>query len=236
MEHQRVWAHFVRRTRGYEEEMSKTLTSLFKRQEESITSKALSPDDPFNMPEWVKRFRTEVKPVIAKIIEDSGGDALDELAVGMSFNVANPAVAKFIEERAQRFAELINETTWNMLKDALREGMDKGESIPDLMKRVVEVMGERIRSTPENIARTEVIGASNGGTLDAWKQSGVVKGKVWLAALDDRTRETHVDAHGQERDLDEAFEVGAGSGPAPGQIGLAEEDCQCRCTMTAIIG
>jgi len=51
----------------------------------------------------------------------------------------------------------------------------------------------------------------------------VVKGKVWLAALDDRTRETHVQAHGQERALDEDFEVGAGSGPAPGQIGLPEE-------------
>ena len=28
------------------------------------------------------------------------------------------------------------------------------------------------------------------------------------------------------------FEVGDGSGPAPGQIGLAEEDINCRCSMT----
>jgi len=83
----------------------------------------------------------------------------------MSFNVTKPAVAKFIAGRAQRFAEEVNQTTWDRLKEALGEGMDAGESIPDLMKARRGGHGDRIRSTPENIARTEVIGASNGGTL-----------------------------------------------------------------------
>jgi len=243
--HRRVWARFVRRADRYERMLTEVVQALFKQQQDSVVARVggkreepALPDDfePFDMAEWVRKFRTKVKAVLLQILEDSGGDALDELAIGMAFDVKNPAVAQFLEDRAQRFAELVNETTWKMLKDSLGEGMDKGESIPDLIKRVIDVMGERIRSTPENIARTEVIGASNGATLEAWKQSGVVKGKVWLAALDDRTRETHVEAHGQERALDEDFEVGAGSGPAPGQIGLAEEDCMCRCTMTAIIG
>ena len=96
-------------------------------------------------------------------------------------------------------------------------------------------MAERIRSSKEVIARTEVLGAANGGTLDAWQQSEVVDKKVWLAALDDRTRDSHVDAHGQTVGIDENFIVGNGSGPTPGQIGLPEEDIQCRCSMTAII-
>jgi uncharacterized protein with gpF-like domain len=96
-------------------------------------------------------------------------------------------------------------------------------------------MGERIASTPETIARTEVIGAANGAVLEAWEQSGVVEGKSWLAALDDRTRESHIAAHGQTVPLDEDFQVGVGSGPAPGQIGEAEEDISCRCTITAVV-
>jgi SPP1 gp7 family putative phage head morphogenesis protein len=96
-------------------------------------------------------------------------------------------------------------------------------------------MGERIRSTPETIARTEVIGAYNGGTWQAWRQSGVVTKKRWLAALDDRTRPTHVDAHDQVVGIDEDFSVGGFSGPCPGSMGDAGEDINCRCTMTAVL-
>ena len=96
-------------------------------------------------------------------------------------------------------------------------------------------MADRIRSSKEVIARTEAIRAQNGGTLEAWKQSGVVESKTWLAALDERTRETHIEAHGQTVPINADFIVGAGQGPAPGQIGIAEEDIQCRCTMTATL-
>jgi SPP1 gp7 family putative phage head morphogenesis protein len=130
---------------------------------------------------------------------------------------------------------LVNSTTWDMLKTSLTEGIGKGEGIPDLAARVEAVMGDRIRSTPETIARTEVIGAYNGGTLEAWKQSGVVTKKRWLATLDERTRETHTAAHGQVVPLDDDFEVGGFSGPCPGQMGDAGEDINCRCTMTAIV-
>jgi SPP1 gp7 family putative phage head morphogenesis protein len=97
----------------------------------------------------------------------------------------------------------------------------------------MEIMAERIRSTPETIARTEVIGAANGGTLEAWRQSGVVQRKTWLAALDARTRDSHVEAHGQTVALEADFVVGGHLGPAPGQIGEPDEDINCRCSMTA---
>ena len=47
-------------------------------------------------------------------------------------------------------------------------------------------------------------------------------------------RDSHVEAHGQEVKIDEDFTVGDGEGKAPGQIGLAEEDINCRCTMLAV--
>jgi len=80
VEHQRVWARFVRRTTKYEKDMTKVVQSLLKRQQESVQAK-LNPDDPFNIEEWIKKFRVEVKPVITDIVDDSGGDALDDLAI-----------------------------------------------------------------------------------------------------------------------------------------------------------
>jgi hypothetical protein len=89
------------------------------------------------------------------------------------------------------------------------------------------------------IARTEVSTAGNGAKLLAYKQSGVVSKKRWFAALDGRERESHRAAHQQyQRDpigLDDDFLVGNGRGPAPGQIGLPEEDIQCRCTMQPVV-
>ena len=77
-------------------------------------------------------------------------------------------------------------------------------------------MTER-RSSSETIARTEVIGALNGGSLEGWRQSGVVVGKSWLAALDDLVRDTHRAAHGQVVGIDDNFSVGDGhkGPPAP---------------------
>ena len=83
------------------------------------------------------------------------------------------------------------------------------------------------------IARTEVLGASNGGALLSWEQSNVVDSKTWIASLDQATRESHVYAHGQTVGLKDDFVLDGGRGPAPGQIGVAEEDIQCRCTMIA---
>jgi HK97 family phage portal protein len=248
-EHQRLWTRFVRRAERREKTLARVTADLFRRQRDSILAKLKAEagraegktiaEEPFDRAEWVKRFRKEVRPVIQEIVEEAGDEAMDDLEatakVVTAFKVTNPAVRRFIERRAQRFAERVNETTWNQLRQSLAESIDAGEGLTAQMERVSAVMGDRIRSSSEVIARTEVAGAMHGGTLESWKQSGVVEKKVWLAALDNRTRESHQEAHGQQVGLDEDFVVGTGRGQAPGLIGVAEEDIQCRCTMTAIV-
>lgn len=247
-EHRAMWETFVKRTEPHERKLGNAVAGLFEQQEAEVlerlraTEKAIIKttvrdvaDNPFDRAEWEMQFRKEVKPILRDVVTDAGKTALLDIAIDIAFDVSEPAVRAFLLAREQRFAQFVNETTWQQLKDSLTEGLDNGETLPDLMSRVENVMAGRIRSSSEVIARTEVIGASNGGTLLAWEQSDVVDGKVWLAALDKRTRETHVAAHGQQVGLHEDFSVGGGSGPAPGQIGLAEEDIQCRCTMTAVL-
>jgi SPP1 gp7 family putative phage head morphogenesis protein len=184
--------------------------------------------NPFDRDEWEERFADQAIDPLKVIVSDAGGRVYGELGIGGSFDVSSPATTKFIKQRAQRFAERVNETTWSKLRTSLAEGEKAGETIDQLSDRVRTIMRGRIRSDAETIARTEVIGGLNGGALEAARQSGVVKSKRWLAALDSRTRDTHAATHGEVVPLDDDFSLG---GPAPGQIGDPAEDIQCRCTL-----
>jgi HK97 family phage portal protein len=241
-EHERLWRLFTRRTEAWERKVGEVTTDLMQRQRTSVLSqlhgraaRAMEDiaDEPFDKPSWIKKFRLAIRPVLHVIVQEAGQNAMDDVMLAAAFDVSDPAVIRFLEGSAQRFAREINETTWNALKAALSEGIQAGEGIDALADRVELVMGDRIQSSKTTIARTETIRASNGGTLESWRQSGVVETKTWLAALDERTRSSHVSAHGQTVGIDEDFIVGSGSGPAPGQIGPSSEDVNCRCSMTA---
>ena len=245
-EHEAMWNAYVRAVEPLEKRFASVVEELLKSQRESVLAGLRNSEvdatrdwkNPFNIKEWIKKFRLKIRPIFGFVVEEIGRAALDELKIKSSFDIKQPEVVRFIEQQAQRFAVEVNQTTWDALKKALAEGMDAGEGIDKLKARVEEVMGDRIRSSSETIARTEVSSASNGGKLLAYKQKGVVTRKGWLAALDERTRDSHVAAHREYQDgidLDDDFEVGSGRGPAPGQIGLAEEDINCRCTIVPIV-
>jgi HK97 family phage portal protein len=256
-EHARAWRAFERKSQKWQKRTGEMVRDLFRRQLESVIARMgdqramrsaeEAAGDPFNRKEWVRKFRIEMRALLEDLLDEVGDDALDELALGkagMAFDVKAPAVRRFMEQRAQRFAQEVNETTWNLLRDSLSEGLGAGEGLQEMMLRVERVMGERIRSSSETIARTEAIGAMNGGKVEAWKQAeaqldGMRVRKAWLAELDDRTRESHVEAHqryqGQPIGMDEDFEVGGGAGPAPGQLGEPEEDINCRCTVQPVV-
>lgn len=246
-EHERGWKAFTRRTDRHEERVVETLRELFRRQQESVLarvreSKAVSKDDdvalpeqPFDKARWGKEFKTQVTPLFRDALEDAADETLEELRVSINFDLDNPDVVRWLERRAQRFARQVNDTTWDTLKRTLGEGEQAGDSILELAERVRQVFTTASTSRATMIARTEVVAASNAGGLLAAEQSGVVEMKEWWSSLDERVRETHREAHGQTRKLDEDFQVGNGSGPAPGQIDLAEETIQCRCTLTWVL-
>lgn len=80
-------------------------------------------------------------------------------------------------------------------------------------------------------------GAANNASLEAWRQSGVVRGEKWISALlPDRTRDDHAAAHGQEALLGGMFSVGGESLAYPGDpAGSPGNIINCLCTLTAIV-
>lgn len=246
-EHQRLWAAYIRAIDEKEKRMEKLVADLFRRQQRSVIDQLngrgkrdLSDvaDDPFDIARWTRTFRVAVRPELQNIADDAGTSAAAELANvagGFSFDLQDPNLRRKLEQQAQRFAVQVNETTYNRLKEQLQAGLDAGEGGLKLAQRVEAVMGDRIRSSASTIARTETNIAYTESTLESYRQSGVVYGKRWLAALDERTRETHVEAHDQVVALGEPFVVGDGEADGPGLTGLPEEDINCRCTITSVL-
>ena len=82
------------------------------------------------------------------------------------------------------------------------------------------------------IARTEGHRIQSSGHYDAQKDAkkrGADVLKQWSAALDSRTRGTHVRLDGQICEVEDFFEIDGKKARFPGDFGRPEEDCNCRC-------
>lgn len=252
-EHERLWTRAVERAEPWEELVGTTVAGLMRRQKQAILANLRKQDlraqqrlaakdlleAIFALPRWIREFRTaafdgdrtDPKGFVPDVVRAAGDHTLIDVSVGISFDLSDPNVYNAMLGLRQRFAVEVNQTTWDQLRGTLADGLEAGEGIDDLAKRVERVMGNRIRSSGETIARTEVAAASTTGSIESARQSGVVAEKEWLATFDSRVRDTHAAAHGQRVGLDEDFTVGGAMGPGPGMMGEASEDCNCRCSM-----
>lgn len=80
------------------------------------------------------------------------------------------------------------------------------------------------------IARTESHTASEVGTREAVKSTGLDTVKEWASTEDSRTRPNHARADGQIKNIDEPFNVGDQFLQHPGDpLGSAKEVINCRC-------
>lgn len=210
---------------------------------------SLDPEGPFPRREWRARFVEAGEPIIAEAMGAGGQRGIRELPVsGVAFDVTSPAALAALARARNRLAG-VTDTAWEDIRAVLVRLETRGRSLDEMIAAISGLGGAGGPLGParaETIARTESTAAYTAGRLEAWRQSGVVRGKRWLAAQDDRTRHTHKEAHGQEVELDKPFrllEPATASKPerevltdGPGQSGVAQEDINCRCELQPILG
>jgi len=126
-------------------------------------------------------------PVLTEIIRS--GERRLAAAVGTRpiQRVTNEHVIQAAERAAYDFSATTNATTSRQLDEALAAlrqemstGMQRGEAIARLTKRVEAIFDHASRSRARTIARTEAMRASNQGLVLAGEASGVVYGWRWL--------------------------------------------------------
>ncbi len=251
------WKNFIQDQTPIEEEFASTLAQFFDEQKNELTklieSEAVADELVYDENKWNEKLYGLLKPIWLKAFikgaENTKDDIEDrvnngrrsvkftkkdtEIQFSFSLDKESSAVIQFLDNGLTK-AKGINKVTGNLIRAELIDARNLGLDATGTASKVRAVSG-MAKERAMKIARTETIGALNSGALESAKQSEIVKQKKWLAALDESTRETHVDAHGQIVGLDEEFEVGFDSMLAPAQGSLPEENVNCRCTITEVL-
>jgi SPP1 gp7 family putative phage head morphogenesis protein len=175
-----------------------------------------------------------------QLIEEFGQAAIDEAlqdlgGVEIAFDVADPRIAQHMREFGAVRMEQVNETTQSAIAAQIADGLEASETFRELSARVQAVFQEARESRANLIVNTELTTSTNFASVTGLRQAGF-KEKEWLATRDNKVRDTHVELDGTVVGIDENFVSPSGaSGPYPGAMGAASEDCNCRCAVITVL-
>ena len=175
------------------------------------------------------------------------GDEVAGSVRGYSFEMVDASTVKNLATSDKtllpyKYVDGKKDVRWNTQKvnSEVLQGIIQGESIPDIAKRLRNVVGMNRASAVRN-ARTTTTSAENKGRMDSFhraQEKGVRIVKVWMATTDERTRDEHIELDGQEREIDEPFENSLGEIMYPGDPDADPANVyNCRCTLvTRVLG
>lgn len=196
--------------------------------------------DSHGVPSTQAWFSTAVDDVVDIQINEIFLDAADFEDDGEPD--ANARVTSYLQQARNRLVG-IPDRVYSDVRAATMKATTEGWSIDRLEERIEGILAESGSDTWRNrarvIARTEAIGAFNGGRYAGFvSYAGQLGGsweKVWLATHDHRTRVTHAretGADGQRVPLLAPFSVGGAAMMYPGDpAGPPQEVIQCRCSI-----
>lgn len=162
---------------------------------------------------------------------------------GISFTLYdNATVTRLIKEDPDlvpdvKYPDPQIDYAWSkkQITSAITQGILQGESIPELAKRV----GKKLQSSNEKsmvrCARTAMTGAQNSGRIQAMHNAqgmGIDVEKLWIATLDDKTRDSHRYLDGQLAKVDEPFHSLLGDIMFPADPNASPANVwNCRCSL-----
>lgn len=140
------------------------------------------------------------------------------------------------QEAIRRRIRDVTETTRRQIIHAVDGAYQDGVGVGELARNIRPLIPQLASFRADMIARTETHGAANYGSNEAARETGLPLKREWLAAQDERTRETHAAANGQIVGMDNPFEVGNDTLMYPGDPeGTPEEVINCRCAVGYIV-
>ncbi len=184
----------------------------------------------------IEIFAKGAKPNILEAATFSGSTALPGIVAGIDFDAKNRQFLKAVNGKTLKFAKDVNETTLKRLMPKIEAAIRSGGGVEAVRESIQGVFDGTVRGSASRsrlIARTEMVGSSTLGNVEAYRQSGVVAGKQWLTSRDENVRDTHADVDGVIVKLDENFDVGGATLAGPGVLvsGDPGEIINCRCVL-----
>ena len=171
---------------------------------------------------------------------DMDKDAVLEAAAQVAGSTALASALNDHTESMRRDTDRVPALMFTKLETVISSAPDDAD-IGDIRVRV------SLELSPESPTMSEIedwCAAHSGAVLNdaiveagrTDPESGIME-KVWIATNDERTRPTHVEAHGQRAPLDGTFAVGDDELEYPcDPAGSPEEVANCRCRVTVMAG
>jgi uncharacterized protein with gpF-like domain len=242
-----AWQRFVelwtaRRERPYAREVAASINRFAREAAAGIEGGY----GPFNGPLASGGHRAEIERIMARRTETIAHDysKLVRNNAKSTFNHEHKDFETEFQEWLRRWiltrtalnVTRVSDTTRQQIREAIELGQREemgSAAIARTIRERTRIIGAQRALT---IARTEtgmITSAANETSLDAL---GIERRKKWVASASERTRDTHREADGQERGVDEAFQVGGATLMRPlDPDGPPGEIINCRCVSVALV-
>lgn len=168
-------------------------------------TKDVNKGDLFIMDDEVVVMANFVYPILRGLLTEQAIAEYEAQGFPGTFDNNAETLVKTVERAARRLAKSYNNTTANLLKKALNDGISAGDGLAALTKRVQEIYEFSDAVRAKSVAHTESFYIANKGNKEAYKQSGVVKSIRWYTAEDEQVCEFCGQEHGKIIGVSENF-------------------------------
>jgi len=134
-----------------------------------------------------KKLANGAKDIIMEVMTTEGKRVVSLYGFDMIFDVNNPKVQEWLESYTPMFSKKLEEVNVTKLRAELIEGTNAGEGVPELVTRIYDTYDDWGFRRAKDIAQNQVLRASNRAALNVYRQSGVVKKKIWITHFSPRT-------------------------------------------------
>lgn len=196
--------------------------------------------DPFTVFSQTPKWHTLTSQYAEQVAREVLAAPYKDLFADGTVFESRPFVRNWIAQRENRLQAVPNEV-YGLVSHIIDKATTNGASIPDVQDQIEQLFGDtgmpKWKGRARTVARTEVVGAYNGGLNDAFamivaNDPDTAWVKRWLATEDARTRPDHVEADGQTVPFGQPFIVGGFSMMHPHDPDApAKEVVNCRCVQ-----
>lgn len=166
--------------------------------------KAISKDDLFNRDAGISALVDLSTPILYDLAGKEAAEAAALIGVE-DLDILTPEVRHALDRAIELLSRSYNDTTRDMLKEKLEQGLKDGLSQDELADTINGIYDYSDEVRAAQVAETETFRIANYATQEAWKQSGVVKSQRWYTAVDERVCPWCAPMQGKVISIDEDF-------------------------------
>lgn len=194
--------------------------------------------------ESIKTTTNSIKNIYSETFYRTGFALEKTLDVKLGFGMLNPTVisASVLNPLDRiKWPDRMKDSSQKLMssiRQELTQGLIQGKGYSKMAKAISDKTNIAVNSALR-IARTEGHRVQSAAKIVGFEKVekaadvlGMEISRVWVANLDDSTRDTHGAMDGQAADENGMFTSPSGAtAEAPGMFGVPEEDINCRCTV-----